>query len=158
MKLWKKALSVTMAASMCITGLPAWGEGVQNANAAAKQNAESKFLTNLDKDINKKEKKNYKEGEAIVMYRNTKKNVKAFSKSNVFGGDITIEGSCDFSSNVAKKGTVSAKSAKTAKNNFTVALVKSEKLSTKELITQLIKDENVLKAEPNYIAHINGNR
>ena len=61
MKLWKKALSVTMAASMCVTGLPIWGDGVQNVNAAEKKTAESKFLTNLDKDINKKEKKNYKE-------------------------------------------------------------------------------------------------
>lgn len=156
MKLWKKALSVTMAASMCVTGLPAWGEGAQTVSAASKKKTDSKFVTNVTKDKNKKEKKNYKEGEAIVLYRNTKANVKAFSKKNVFGGDITIESSCDFSSNETKSGTVSAKRINKAKNKFTVSLVKSDKLSTKELLAKLNKDENVLKAEPNYVMKATG--
>lgn len=156
MKLWKKALSVTMAASMCVTGLPSWGEGTQTVSAASEKKAESKFVTNVAKDVNKKKEKNYKEGEAIVLYRNTKANLKAFSNKNVFGKDITIESSCDFSSNAAKSGSVSTKSVNAAKNKFTVSLVKSDKLSTKELLAKLNKDKNVLKAEPNYVMHVTG--
>ena len=156
MKLWKKALSVTMAASMCVTGLPSWGEGTQTVSAASKKKAESKFATNVAKDANKKKEKNYKEGEAIVLYRNTKANVRAFSNKKVFGKDITIESSCDFSSNAAKSGAVSTKSVNKAKNKFTVSLVKSDKLSTKELLAKLNKEENVLKAEPNYVVQATG--
>ncbi|MBD5089761.1 MAG: S8 family serine peptidase [Clostridiales bacterium] len=156
MKLWKKALSVTMAASMCVTGLPSWGEDTQTVSAASKKESDSKFATNVTKDINKKKEKNYKEGEAIVLYRNTKANIKAYSNKNVFGKDITIESSCDFSSNVAKSGAVSTKSVNKAKNKFTVSLVKSDKLSTKELLAKLNKDKNVLKAEPNYVMQATG--
>lgn len=154
MKLWKKALSVTMAVSMCVAGLPVWGEGIYTSNAASKGNAESKFVTNVSKDINKEKGKNYKEGEAIVLYRNTKANVKAFSRKNILGEDIIVESSCDFSSRTAKNGSVSTQSINKAKDNFTISLVKSDKLSTKELLARLKKDKNVLKAEPNYIVHI----
>lgn len=155
MKLWKKALTVTLAASLSVTGLPAWGESTQAATADAKKKAESKFVTNVSKDINKEEKEAYKEGEAIVLYRNTKSNVKVFSKKNVFGGDITIESSCDFSSNSVKKGGVSTQSTSKSKDNFTISLVKSDKLSTKQLLAKLKQDKNVVKAEPNYIMHVN---
>ena len=156
MKLWKKALSVTMAASMCVTGLPSWGEDAQTVSAVSKKKAESKFITNVAKDANKEKEKNYKEGEAIVLYSNTKANIKAFSNKNMFGEDITIEGSCDFSDNIEKSGKVSAKSINQGKNKFTVSLVKSNKFSTKELLAELKKDRNVLKAEPNYVMQTSG--
>lgn len=163
-KVFKSAVSLTMAAAMTVSVLPEKEWERQGIEALAKSNQESAVTQKLANDKGnlsklpdknaKKEKSTYKEGQAIVMYRTKQSTIKKSSVGNkaMFGSDITVENSCEFTLD-SKKGNMSTKSLGT-KTGYTVSLVRSATLSTKELITSLQNTDGVLYAQPNYIREI----
>lgn len=163
-KIFKSAVSLTMAAAMSTSLLPVDGWNTQGVVALAKNSQTSEGTKTLkDKqgifkelpDKNgEKEESTYKEGQAIVMYRTKQATIKKSSvgEKALFGSDITVEKSCEFTLD-SKKGNMSTKSLGT-KTAYTVSLVRSANLSTKELITSLQNTEGVLYAQPNYIRKI----
>lgn len=163
-KIFKSAVSLTMAAAMSTSLLPVDGWNTQGVVALAKNSQTSEGTKTLkDKqgifkelpDKNgKKEESTYKEGQAIVMYRTKQATIKKSSvgEKALFGSDITVEKSCEFTLD-SKKGNMSTKSLGT-KTAYTVSLVRSANLSTKELIVSLQNTEGVLYAQPNYIRKI----
>ena len=154
-KLWKRALSVTMAVSLCAGGVPAWSQGETTVKAVTKQEKNNKLAGKVAKTKERTTKnQKYKEGEVVVMYRNGSSTLKSFSNTNASG--ITIKGTCDFSSTVDTKGKMSTQSVKAKKNDFSVALVTSDIYSTNELMSMLKKEKNVLHVEPNYIVKATG--
>ena len=105
-KLWKRALSVTMAVSLCAGGVPAWSQGETTVKAVTKQEKNNKLAGKVAKTKERTTKnQKYKEGEVVVMYRNGSSTLKSFSNTNASG--ITIKGTCDFSSTVDTKGKMS---------------------------------------------------
>lgn len=152
-KRWSKALSLALAVSMCVNGVPMSVQSDRKAVAATEKDtkADSKKKFN-GKNLYKGEqeqKKSYVEGEAIVMYRNTDE--KKVSIKKLVGSDIQVESTCDFSDNGTDKKKVSAKSVGSTSNGLKVSLVKSDKYTTKQLIAQLSKSEDVMVVEPNYV-------
>ena len=166
-KIFKSAVSLTMAAAMTTGLLPGDVWNNQGVVALAKSSQTSEVTKSLaDKQGNlkelpdkngKKKKATYKEGQAIVMYRTKQPTIKKSSVGNkaLFGSDITVEGSYEFEID-SKKGSMSAKNLGT-KTGYTVSLVRSATLSTRELITSLQNTEGVLYAQPNYIRETDGN-
>ena len=144
-KIWKSTLSFAMAVALGTSGIPGVDFTAATANAATKSTdgaAKNMFGT---KQLSKKEKGNYAEGQAIVLYRGTSS--KTLKKSAAFGGsDIRVESSCVFKDDKSTSG-VQAKSV----GGYTVSLVSSKTLSTKALLTTLKNSANVLYAQPNYI-------
>lgn len=163
-KVFKSAISLTMAAAITSSLLPGreWESWGMEALAKGGQVSEltQKFTNskgNLDGLPDKNGKGNastYKEGQAIVMYRTKLATIKKSSVGSkaLFGSDITVEASCEFTVD-SKKGNMSAKSLG-SKTGYTVSLVSSANLSTKELIVSLQNTEGVLYAQPNYIRSI----
>lgn len=163
-KILKSAVSLTMATAITAGLLPVDGWKTQGTVALAKSSQTSELTKTLadnkgsvkelpDKNGKSKEP-TYKEGQAIVMYRTKQGTIKKSSVGNraIFGSDITVEESCEFTLD-SKKGSVSAKSLGT-KTGYTVSLVRSENLTTKELLVALQNTEGVLYAQPNYIRTI----
>lgn len=108
-------------------------------------------MANQNLKVTKEEKavkssRNYAEGQAIVMYGNTKASARS-AGSGIADDDMEVVETYVFNSDIS----VNAKSAdKAGDNGFSVSLVKSDKYSTKELISILKKKSNVKYAEPNY--------
>lgn len=127
----KKAMALTLAMCLTCTAVPTM------ANQSLKVTKEKKAV---------KSSRNYVEGQAIVMYGNTKTSTRSAS-SNIADDDMEVVETYVFNSDTS----VNAKSAdKVSDNGFSVSLVKSDKYSTKELISILKKKSNVKYAEPNY--------
>lgn len=127
----KKAMALTLAMCLTCTAVPTM------ANQSLKVTKEKKAL---------KSSRNYVEGQAIVMYGNTKTSTRS-AGSNIADDDMEVVETYVFNSDTS----VNAKSAnKVSDNGFSVSLVKSDKYSTKELISILKKKSNVKYAEPNY--------
>ena len=160
-KIFRSAVSLAMATAMTVSVIPEKTWESQGIEALAKSSGKSELSKKLlegksalpDKN-GKKEEANYKEGQAIVMYRTKQSTIKKSSVGNkaMFGSDITVEDSCEFTLD-SKKGSMSTKSLGT-KTAYTVSLVRSANLSTKELIASLQNTEGVLYAQPNYIRKI----
>lgn len=127
----KKAMALTLAMCLTCTAVPTM------ANQNLKVTKEEKAV---------KSSRNYVEGQAIVMYGNTKTSTRS-AGSNIADDDMEVVETYVFNSDTS----VNAKSAdKVSDNGFSVSLVKSDKYSTKELISILKKKSNVKYAEPNY--------
>ena len=127
----KKAMALTLAMCLTCTAVPTM------ANQSLKVTKEEKAV---------KSSKNYVEGQAIVMYGNTKTSTRS-AASSIADDDMEVVETYVFNSDTSVK----AKSAdKVSDNGFSVSLVKSDKYSTKELISILKKKSNVKYAEPNY--------
>ena len=127
----KKAMALTLAMCLTCTAVPTM------ANQSLKVTKEKKAV---------KSSRNYVEGQAVVMYGNTKTSTRSAS-SNIADDDMEVVETYVFNSDTS----VNAKSAdKVSDNGFSVSLVKSDKYSTKELISILKKKSNVKYAEPNY--------
>ena len=127
----KKAMALTLAMCLTCTAVPTM------ANQSLKVTKEEKAV---------KSSKNYVEGQAIVMYGNTKTSTRSAARS-IADDDMEVVETYVFNSDTSVK----AKSAdKVSDNGFSVSLVKSDKYSTKELISILKKKSNVKYAEPNY--------
>lgn len=127
----KKAMALTLAMCLTCTAVPTM------ANQSLKVTKEKKAV---------KSSRNYVEGQAIVMYGNTKTSTRS-AGSNIADDDMEVVETYVFNSDTS----VNAKSAdKVSDNGFSVSLVKSDKYSTKELISILKKKSNVKYAEPNY--------
>ena len=127
----KKAMALTLAMCLTCTAVPTM------ANQSLKVTKEKKAV---------KSSRNYVEGQAIVMYGNIKTSTRS-AGSNIADDDMEVVETYVFNSDTS----VNAKSAnKVSDNGFSVSLVKSDKYSTKELISILKKKSNVKYAEPNY--------
>lgn len=147
MKLKKMGI-VALALSLSITQLPttAWAA----ESNAAKEKIES-FAKEKAKSI--KDQKKYVEGEAIVLLSSTytRNAAKNALKATGLSSKYTVKNMWDFSN---KDGKVNLKGNSGIKfGDYVVAVVKSDTLSTKNLIKELKKLDNVEKAEPNYIVH-----
>ena len=154
-KKWSKALSLALAVSMCANGVSVTTDNGAKVVAATKKKQAATEKKGEALKTSKKETKAYAEGQAIVMYRNNEDTVKGLSLGKA-AKDISIERTCDFSDTTKAKNSVSAKSNKQSKNNFSVSLVKSSKYTTKELIKKLAQEDNVLAVEPNYTYQATG--
>ena len=143
------ALSAALAVTMGVGGLtPA------KASAAEKKDSKNASATALK--LEKKKTQKYKEGEALVLFKATEtastraKAKKAlglgsgFQVSNIWNFDGVQEASVK-----ADKKTAAGKTSGSS-SNIRVALIKSDSLSTKELIRKLKLKDNVELAEPNY--------
>lgn len=162
--IFRSAVSLTMAAAITSSLLPgreweSWGieamaKGGQVSELTQKLTNSKGNLDELPDKSGKKNTSTYNEGQAIVMYRTKSATIKKSSVGNkaLFGSDITVEDSCEFTVD-SKKGSISAKSLG-AKTGYTVSLISSTNLSTKELIASLQNTEGVLYAQPNYIRTI----
>lgn len=133
-KLTKTALSAVLATSMVVGQNPA----ISFAQVAQ--------MPSGMKASDNKTTASYKEGEALVLYKSTGNKVSAKNVKELFGADIAVVDTWDFSA----AGTVSKKS-EAAADTFAISLVKTTTgESTKQLIKRLSQQENVEMAEPNY--------
>ena len=147
-KKWSKALSFLIASGMIITS----SIGVN----AKTFDVDGKDKQNLRQQQPKEE--SYVEGEVIVLYKDTATNAKAFQSGKDLLKDVEIVETYDFDSAEAKgKAGVRANNASVnQKADFKVSLLKSDKLSTKELIKQLESDSRIQAVQPNYKIHLTG--
>lgn len=136
MKLKRKILASVLSAVMLVSVA-----GVGDLSVSAKEQFIPEKNTNLsiDKtDYNSEDNKNYVDGEAVVLLE---------------GAGVISSGE-DLSDNIDVNGDIKVDEVEnfTGKgNNFSVATVSSDKLSTEELIKNLNKSEEIVTAEPNYI-------
>lgn len=132
-----KSFALFLAASMIFGSVPVTA---QPASAA-------QTIKTGDKRVSpKKDTDNtYAEGEAIVLYntRNAKATLNAISSMDK---SADIVKSYDFE----PSGSVAKAASALSNGGITVALVKSETLSTEALIEKLKKNNNVKYAEPNF--------
>ncbi len=136
MKIKEKMISYVLSAAMLISVV-----GVGDLTVSAKEQLVSENSSNIsaDKTDNASEKsKNYVDGEAVILIDDT--NVVSsgddLSDRIDVAGDIQVEDVENFTG----KG-----------NNFSVATVSSDNLSTEELVNDLNKSDEIKIAEPNYI-------
>ena len=102
-KKWSKALSLALAVTMCANGTPVTtGNGAKVVAATKKKQATVEGNLGDTSKQNKKEKKAYAEGQAVVMYRNNTDTVKGLSLGKA-AKDISIEKTCDFSDTTKTK-------------------------------------------------------
>ena len=162
-KNWGRGVALTLALSVVMSSMP-----YENWNVIAKQlqtgstqstiTSNNKINNNLNGITTKKtadtETLDYKDGEVVVMYRNTSKTVKASALKSYFGEDIIIGSTCEFYENTDKDNKVQTKNL--SNNKLSVSLVRSDVYNTKQLISQLLKRKDVLYAEPNYICKATG--
>lgn len=97
-----------------------------------------------------KEKIQYKEGQALVLFKSAKTSTKAKAKVAVgMPEDAEVQEFWDFSMPEKRAGS-GARTRAAGNTSLNIALVRSDKLTTKELITKLKKRPDVETAEPNY--------
>ncbi len=115
------------------------------------EQTEAKILEKLQEE--KKDTKKYIDGEAIVVFadRTTSDGVDATGLS----GDMQVVDSWDFGSqdSSAQVDATGSNGETDASDDVTVALVKSDTLSTDQLISKLKQSKMVESAEPNYICY-----
>lgn len=139
-KLWKTGVSLLLAVSMVLGSIPLTAQAEKAQNTEVKEIKDTKRQKKSQEDVEL-----YADGEAIILYDTQSAKT---TKSALFNmdGDIEIVQSYDF-----EKSGVSAKSS-TAQSSggISVSLVKSDKLSTDELVEQLSNRKDIRYAEPNY--------
>lgn len=136
MKIKRKIISYVLSAAMLVSVV-----AVGNLSVSAKEQFIPENNTNLTadkKDNTSEESKNYVDGEAVVLLEDTNavSSGDDLSDSIDVAGDIKVEDVEKFTG----KG-----------NNFSVATVSSDKMSTEELVSNLNKSDEIKIAEPNYI-------
>ena len=145
----KKALSIIIAAAMVLTGCFA---GTLPASAAVSKVDPS----NVVKPGEKKQEKAYKEGEALVLLKSSKKLSRSKASSEIGGGsDYSVEKYWDFEEQTKittedTARTLTRQSASSGSSSLNIVLVRSSKYSTKELVKKLNSRDDVIVAEPNY--------
>lgn len=159
-KIWSLLLSAAMVCSMTngISATPVASASVSKKdvkkvidtklNNSYKKNYSNNFTNNKsDKD-----EKNYIEGDVILTYKKNS-NINSLKKAGKYSKevnkDIKVVDSYDFTDNTLDKKTLK-KASKNLASGLYIQKIHSDKLSTKELIKEYSKDENVLYAEPNY--------
>lgn len=144
----RKILSIIIAAAMIVTGCLS---GVTPVSAAVRAVTPSNVAA-AAKD--KKQESSYKEGEALVMLKNSS----SLSKSKAaeeLGSDYSVEEFWSFQEEqdmtaADTSKTITRQSASSKNSSVNIVLVKSSKYSTKELVRILNKRKDVVIAEPNY--------
>ena len=129
----KKALSIIIAAAMVLTGCFA---GTLPASAAVSKVDPS----NVVKPGEKKQEKAYKEGEALVLLKSSKKLSRSKASSEIGGGsDYSVEKYWDFEEQTKittedTARTLTRQSASSGSSSLNIVLVRSSKYSKKELV------------------------
>lgn len=143
MKGLKSTVAVLLAACMAIS-MPI--EAAVNRAETSQQTTAAKL---------KRTKKEYAEGQAIILYEQSAVSTRSSITANSLGSDMQIEETYEF------EGTGEDTSAKAAKSRSTddsqtlkISLVKSDKYSTEELVKKLNARKDIIAAEPNYKLHI----
>lgn len=147
-----KLLSLMMAATFLATSTI--------TTEAAETGAYRKIETGdkISGKTDRADKGDYIEGQALVLYKDSKIETKAAAKRALKVEDITVSKVWNFDAAEESQGKVSTQSATsaqagTANTSLTVGLVTSKTLSTKKLVEKLSADSNVQIAEPNYRVH-----
>lgn len=100
-------------------------------------------------------KKEYAEGQAIILYQQPAAPARASIASNGLGADMRIEETYEFDDVAEDMPARAAKSREAGSDSaLRISLVKSDTYSTQELIRQLKARKDVIAAEPNYRLHI----
>ncbi len=146
-KKWNRALSFLAAAGM-ILSVPGGTGSVQAGGAAPAIGTVQGGETRDGAEEEGRQQKEYKEGEAIIMYRSNQITAKRFQEGKPVLSDVEIVDTYDFD---APKG-IHAKGAQG--QGFKVSLVRSDRYSTDELIRKLKEDSSIQYAEPNYKIHV----
>ncbi|MBQ9708333.1 MAG: S8 family serine peptidase, partial [Firmicutes bacterium] len=156
-----KLISIAVAAVMTVTM-----SGVNVVPVFAAGSTSPSAISNTGNAINSSnsDKEAYAEGQAIVMF-NGSSSLSEKSAMSVFGSykkAITVEQVWNFeeagditeNDNAGGDGmAILGKSQSSSGNTLSIALVKSNKLTTKQLISKLKKLDSVRYAEPNYRIH-----
>ena len=141
----KRILSSFIAAAMVFTCL---GFGTVSVSAVEKNSADKSVTLNKDKEPS------YKEGEALVVFRGSSSMSRAGASETIgLQDDMEIDSMWDFSTSVdiSDDGSILKRmSGASSSGKLNIALVKSDKYSTEELIAKLKAEKNVRLAEPNY--------
>ena len=141
----KKIISSIIAAAMALT---CFSFGALSADAVEKNSS--------DKTISKNQLQEtvYKEGEALVVFKSSGTLTRAKASETMgLEGNMQIESMWDFDApaEVSEDNSVLKRlTGRVSGGTLNVALVKSDKYTTKELIRRLKQDKNVKIAEPNY--------
>ncbi|MGN1126305.1 MAG: S8 family serine peptidase, partial [Ruminococcus sp.] len=139
MKVFKKALAVALSATMVATTVAVGGISASAEDSLVQNTTSASLLERYKtKDKQNTEKKDYVEGEAVVMLKDTGVVSTGASLQESIGvsGDIQVNSVKNFSDK---------------RDGFSVATVSSRKLSTEQMIDALNRSDDVLIAEPNYI-------
>lgn len=139
----KKILCYALAVALTVTTAVV---GLSPATAsAAEMGSNRQRIETLKSD---KKQAEYKEGEALVLFKSSAKPSTKASVREAMPEDVKLQEFWDFSAAAKKKGTAAAQSTKG--RSLKIALVKSETLTTKQLIAKMKKRSDVQTAEPNY--------
>lgn len=152
----KKVLCFALSAALAIT----MGTGsLMPVKVSAAQKTSGQEVTKPLQLSKKKNKEEYREGEALVLFKSSAAaDTRTRAKKALGMGDaLEVSQVWDFDSQgddqeTAGKGSMSKKKASSARE-LSIALVKSDTLTTKQLIRKLKAKENVEIAEPNYRLH-----
>ena len=129
-KTFKQIMSIMLAAALTLGGTPFTAK----ASIDIKQEENNK---------NKKEK-SYVEGQAVILYKESGKNV---STQSITDSKVKIKETYDFQESKGKVKTYSNNDASDVK----VSLVESDSYSTEELIAKMKNKVGVISVQPNYI-------
>ena len=129
-KTFKQIMSIMLAAALALGGTPFTAK----ASIDIKQEENNK---------NKKEK-SYVEGQAVILYKESGKNV---STQSITDSKVKIKETYDFQESKGKVKTYSNNDASDVK----VSLVESDSYSTEELIAKMKNKVGVISVQPNYI-------
>lgn len=135
---WKSVMAFVLALSMI--------QSPVSVNAmTAKAAVQPKMQTETSKKVTK-DKTEYAEGEAIILYNNNSAATIRIRTGNKLDKDMAIKETYSFDE--TKKAA--AQSINADETGISVSLVKSEKYSTKELLGILRKRSDIKYAAPNY--------
>ena len=129
-KTFKQIMSIMLVAALALGGTPFTAK----ASIDIKQEENNK---------NKKEK-SYVEGQAVILYKESGKNV---STQSITDSKVKIKETYDFQESKGKVKTYSNNDASDVK----VSLVESDSYSTEELIAKMKNKVGVISVQPNYI-------
>ncbi len=136
-KTWRVGLSLMLAVSMSIGTIP-MSVQAKNPQSIERSNEKKEQFSKGDEQL-------YAEGEAIIMY--DKKNAKTTAKAIAdVGNDVEIIKTYEFEDTNASVKSIGIKEG----SSLSVSLVKSNKLSTEQLVRELSNSKGIISAEPNY--------
>ena len=155
----KTGLTLALAASMVVSGVPTTGVNAKTADKAvvAKTSGKTNFKRamldgNKGKTMKAKKGVDYVEGDAIIMYYSDVVSKKSIEKN--LGADVKIKKTFEFEGVNNKKIKSLSNSPVKKGNNIAISVVHSDKYSTEELIKQNSTKKNIICVEPNYIKHV----
>lgn len=143
-----KFVAAGLACMLIVTSMPF--QAVANEQATDQPSA--MILADMQKE--KKDTKKYVDGEALVVF-SSQLSAEGVESTGL-SGDMQMEDSWDFSSentDMQTDATGTGESVDT-EGSLVVALVKSDSMTTDQLISNLKQNPMVESAEPNYICHV----